>query len=134
MKDITVNTLQVYVGMWAYSTFPGATSKSIVAHLKKEVAELDSAIESNEHADIAEESADCLLLLYHLAHKNNFSLILEAEKKMAGNEKRTWGPPDKDGVREHIEDRPSVGGERANGTGEDAPCNNAKAAINEAEA
>ncbi len=32
------------------------------------------------------------------------------------------------------EDRPSVGGERANGTGEDAPCNNAKAAINEAEA
>ena len=87
--------VQNMIGAWASKTFPDASPQGIIAHLKKEVAELD---ESHD----PEEAADCFLLLMHLGYMLRFNLLREALNKHDINCKRKWGQPDQDGVIEHI--------------------------------
>jgi len=102
--------LQRSVGEWANQTFARATDASIVAHLRREVAELDTLARwRTERPDIAwnddnyaEEMADCLLLLLHLAHRNGVNLEEAARRKYAVNRQRHWGEPDAEGVVEHV--------------------------------
>lgn len=90
---------QLRVGSWAEKTFPNATNLSITKHLEKEVKEL---IKSNKPV----EAADCYLLLLHHAHKNNYHLYIEAEKKLKYvQDNYVWGEPDEDGVVEHIKEK-----------------------------
>lgn len=102
MSDL--DDLQFAVGTWATTTFPRATPTSIVAHLKRECDELARAIAQDERspAAVAEEAADCLLLLLHLADTLDFSLLDATEDKQHTNEDRTWGTPDREGVVEHV--------------------------------
>lgn len=92
--------LQLSVGYWAERTFPQATNTSIIAHLRREVAELAEADENLQ--PLEEEIADCLLLLMHLAHRRGFGLEHLAREKYTINRNRTWSTPDHEGVVEHL--------------------------------
>ena len=85
------------VGTWGDEIFTEAHPDSIVAHLRREVKELG---ESHQ----PEESADCLLLLLHHAHQSGYDLLEEMKKKFEIVKKRKWGPPDAEGVVEHIKE------------------------------
>ena len=90
--------LQEEVGNWAVQTFPKATTKSIIAHIKKEIKELEDASDDG----LSEECADIYMMLLHIAHRQRFDLFLAAKNKLEINKRRKWGLPDKDGVVEHI--------------------------------
>jgi NTP pyrophosphatase (non-canonical NTP hydrolase) len=83
-------------GTWADKTFNKATPSSITEHLRREVAELIDAPNDEE------EAADCMLLLFHLAHKQGWNLEQAVVNKFAKNQSRQWGKPDAQGVVEHI--------------------------------
>jgi hypothetical protein len=84
------------VGTWGTKVFTTATPDSICAHLRKEVLELSAK------PDDEEEGADCILLIYHLAHRQGWNLEQAVRNKFEKNKKRKWGAPDADGVCEHV--------------------------------
>lgn len=90
---------QTEVGKWADRQFPQSTLQSIVAHLTDEVEELNQA-----PADKL-EMADILLLLMHLAHKQDIDLLVAAKEKFEIVKKRRWGIPDHRGVVKHIKEK-----------------------------
>jgi NTP pyrophosphatase (non-canonical NTP hydrolase) len=95
---------QERVGQWGQETFPQSTPRTIVAHLGREVRELEVEVLA-DHPDadaVAEEAADCLLLLYHLAHRFGFSLHDATAVKFSQVKARAWGKPDAEGVVEHV--------------------------------
>lgn len=99
MSDLA--ELQRTVGEWGASVFSQATNDSILRHLRDEANELVSAASPDA---LAEEAADVLLLLLHLAHRNGFSLFDAAVVKHAVNTKRTWEADDNGrGYRKHVE-------------------------------
>ena len=108
---IGLDHFQREVGRWAESVFTRATDTSVATHLAREVAELrawcvaaDDGRAPVPVADVAEEAADCFLLLLHLAHRCEFSLLDAAHAKFAKNRARRWGEPDAEGVVEHVKE------------------------------
>lgn len=104
MSDL--DKLQRGVGEWGKRTFPQSHAGSIVKHLTEEVAELRAAVERMPLATDAhaEEAADCLLLLLHLAHRSGFSLFDAAVVKFSINRQRTWETDGGDkGYCKHVE-------------------------------
>ena len=94
-----MNEIVRKAGTWADATFApdgGYRGPGIVAHLKKEVVELA------ENPRDMEELADCMLLLFHLAHQNGGNLQSAIARKFAINQRRKWGKPDANGVVEHV--------------------------------
>lgn len=91
-----LNNMVSECGTWADETFSKATPESICKHLTKEVKEL-----SDNNNDV-EEAADCILLIFHLAHKRNWNLEQAVVNKFIINQGRAWGKPDADGVVEHV--------------------------------
>lgn len=79
---------QTEVGEWGEKTFPKSSERSIVRHLAAEVSELSGDLWS--HNNTQQEAADCLLLLFHLAHKMGFSLFEAASAKFEVNKDRKW--------------------------------------------
>lgn len=84
---------------WSLETF-GAQSTSDVklAHLRKEVEEV-------KDDPCKDEYADCFILLIDAWTQDwghTDGLLLAIENKMKINKRRIWGPPDADGVREHV--------------------------------
>ena len=115
---MTPDQFQRRVGTWGERTFPDSTLRSIMAHLREEVAELHDAVERQEvHDDIeerttgayrheiAEEAADVLMLVLHLSHRCGFSLHHAAREKFAENQLRTWRD-DGRGYAKHVEAQP----------------------------
>ncbi len=103
-------TLQEEVGTWGDMTFPLSTPRSVMAHLADEIVELADEIDAfTDHPDeptraaLAEEAADCFLLLMHIAHKCRFDLVAAANAKFEKNRQRSWGEPDARGVVRHLE-------------------------------
>jgi len=102
-------TLQDETGTWGDATFPRSTARSVMAHLTEEIDELAveveafgaNAVPTNRDA-LAEEAADCMLLLLHIAHKCGFDLEKAARAKLECNRARTWGEPDERGVVRHV--------------------------------
>ena len=106
MSKVPVH-FQVEVAQWARETFPHATPKTIISHLLREAEELVHA--ATEPASlraaqlgIAEESADILLLLFHLCDRCSIDLLNATAMKFERNKRRQWGAPDAEGVAEHI--------------------------------
>lgn len=125
-------SFQEEVGEWAKETFPDATNKEVRDHLAREMIELlgittiENAIAHTlahktfttpsgytgvpyrvYHGEFrrdqsAEEAADIYLLLLSFCDRNGRDLQEEARKKFEINKGRKWGPPDAEGVREHI--------------------------------
>lgn len=87
---------------WASETFrrePGEV-RPILLHLRREVRELLDS----EGRDV-EEFADALMVLWHAAHVAGWpwQYVLQATRqKLAKNRERKWGPPDAEGVIEHV--------------------------------
>lgn len=94
------DALQKELGDWCDKTFPNSTPETIMRHLKKEVKEL---WESNA-ADRPHETADCIMLLLHLAHKDKTSARDRIRDKFEICKKRKWGKPDKHGVIQHVKE------------------------------
>lgn len=88
-------SLQYDIGEWSDKTFPNSTTQTIIAHLKREVAELEAS-------GAGSELADCFLLLLHYAHKRKLHSYQEILDKHEVNKKRKWGKPDAEGVVEHL--------------------------------
>lgn len=91
-----INDLVNTCGEWASKVFDKATPESICAHLRKEVLEL------SEKPYDAEEAADCILLILHLAYKQNWDLQHEIIRKLKINKQRIWGDINVEGFVEHV--------------------------------
>ena len=99
MKVKCERGFQLEVGEWANETFPKATNKTIIAHMKREIVELENA------QNIGEECADIYHMLLHLAYRNGFDLYSAARAKFKTNKLRKWGKPDHEGVVEHVKEK-----------------------------
>lgn len=102
-------SLQQEVGTWGDTTFPLSVPRSVMAHLSDEITELADEVDAftdcadaTTRAALAEEAADCFLLLLHLAHKCGFDLNEAAQAKFEKNQVRVWGEPDERGVVRHV--------------------------------
>ena len=94
-EDIAIQDLVDQTGTWAQATFPKSTDSSICEHLKREAQEL-----ADKPSDV-EEAADCILLIFHLAHRRGWDLGKAIREKSAKNKSRIWNPVDAKGVSEH---------------------------------
>ena len=105
MKELQV--LMDKIMKWSDSTF-GEMQKTpgMVAHLKKEVIELEKEVTQDDNIlGIQIELADCLMLLLDIASHSDIdaeSLLFEVEHKLSINKLRKWGKPNVDGSIEHI--------------------------------
>lgn len=84
---------------WQEKNFPKATQRSMIAHLRRELKELEK-----DPSD-AMELADCFILLLGIARKGNYSahaFIENGLTKLEICKARKWGQPDKHGVYEHV--------------------------------
>lgn len=119
---LELSEFQEEVGIWGNETFnptgaidPGDFFEGRINHLEKEIKELKIAFlepyawteynKNKKNQEIKEEIVDCYLLVLHLVHLRGFDLLDEARKKMEINRGRKWGPPDKNGVIEHTEEK-----------------------------
>jgi NTP pyrophosphatase (non-canonical NTP hydrolase) len=93
---------QYDVGKWAEKTFTKSTNQTIITHLRREVTELQEAINNAEPRAILEECSDVAMLLLHLCHKNHIDLQSGIRDKFEICRARVWGEPDAEGVIEHI--------------------------------
>lgn len=102
-----LSKFQEEVGKWGDEIFNPTNLDKIqfcvgrIEHFFREAIEL----RNSPLRDLPEEVADCFHLLLHIAHIMDFDLLKAARKKLEINRKRKWGPPDKDGVIEHIEEK-----------------------------
>ena len=103
-----VQQLMDDVREWGDATFGDRQqADGIVAHLKKEVAELHEDILSGNTEHAKTEFADCFMLFLEAASHSGLSvndLVTLTYEKLEINKKRKWGKPDKDGSIQHIED------------------------------
>jgi dCMP deaminase len=89
----TLESVLTEVAAWGRETFPASTDSGKFSHLREEVGELEA------EPDRAEEAADVLMILAHIAAAHGYldRLPEEIAKKLAACRLRTWGPPDADG-------------------------------------
>lgn len=98
-----MNDLQSETVAWATETFPAATPRSCLVHLMKELGELGIAERDGDVTAIAEEAADCVLLLMHVTGRfYGIDLSAAVRAKLEVNKARAWSEPDADGVQHHI--------------------------------
>lgn len=94
--------IQKAIGSWAQETFGKARNpKVIFTHLKREIQELEEALEEGRISDIIQESADVAILLFNFADSKDFDLLEAVEAKHRINVRRRWKAPDAEGVCEH---------------------------------
>lgn len=86
-------------GLWVRRALPEATTAGHLEKLKSEVVELQTAFGSG--TPIADELADCLLLLLSIADRHGISAAEAMRKKFEVNKARKWGKPDANGVYQH---------------------------------
>ena len=103
--------MQNSIGAWADKTFPThhdadgkPNPRGPIHHLadpkKGEAQELLRAFEAGLPLD--KELADCAILVFVTAHLSGVSLYDAIVAKMDENAARKWGPPDANGVCEHV--------------------------------
>jgi NTP pyrophosphatase (non-canonical NTP hydrolase) len=101
--------LQTEIGSWSDLTFPNSTLKTMMLHLRKEVQELDDEFHADEifpktTSKAPHEIADCIMLLFHMAHRIKASARDAIREKFEICKKRKWGLPDKDGCVQHVKE------------------------------
>ncbi len=96
-----MDDLQRRVAEWGEQTFPDAHDAGIWQHLREEVDELRAALMAGDQAEVAQEAADIVMMLFHLAHRGGFSLQRAVEAKFTACQQREWLPPDASGVVRH---------------------------------
>lgn len=92
---------------WSQGQFPTATPTSTLHHLRKELAEIDQALAAGDLDAAAMEFIDVLFLAAQGAQRCGCAdPDALARQKLALNRARRWGPPDAQGVVEHVHDTP----------------------------
>ena len=89
---------------WQSKTFGEATALSKIAHLKEEIEELLSDLQTNSDHKRS-EWADCFILLFGAAKLDGMTfgdIISAIDDKMKVNYARKWGKPKENGVVNHI--------------------------------
>lgn len=82
---------QQSIALWAEETFgPVSNLKALVDRASLEVAELSEAVHLGNSAEIGQEAADIVILLYRLLELNGMDLQTEVDAKMATNRARRW--------------------------------------------
>lgn len=103
VSEQTLSTLGE-IAAWSRVQFPGATVASTLRHIRKEVDEIERAIEAGDMEALAVEFAD----LIHLATQGIICAMPDADPdavtraKLAVNMDREWADPDEHGVVEHV--------------------------------
>lgn len=104
-----LNGLIDQIIIWQNDTFPSATAKSKLLHLREEIEELLMEINNPNMCieDLESEFADCFLLLFGAANKIGFTLkdiqrIMS--EKLNKNKMRNWQEPDENNVYRHIKE------------------------------
>lgn len=91
-----MNTLQSLIGRWHKVTFPNATILEVVEKLQEELNEVQVEWEF-DGKDMAEELADCVIVLLSLAQRLDIDLESAIVDKMATNYQRVldgrWDKP-----------------------------------------
>ena len=108
--SILLEDIIYMIGQWSEETFKKQSSVSKLKHLQKEVVELIEECEKDRNdaltsININLEFADCFILLLDAARKEGLNaedILITIAHKMKINKERKWGPPDKDGVVQHI--------------------------------
>ncbi len=92
---------QQEIGDWAREAFPQATERTILSHLRNEVnTELFPGCDADELADV-------VLLVLHLANMRGIDLEAEIEAKHEINTGRTWAAvKNAEGFYPHVEPEP----------------------------
>lgn len=87
---------QVGISQWIENTFgPVISNARIVSRANEEMAEMIRSVTVDDnHPELAEEIADVVIILCHLATRLGVDLPEEINKKMAVNRARKW---DRDG-------------------------------------
>lgn len=96
---------QETITAWSRQTFGEALSlATIAARANQEMAELirKTTAPHTDHAAIAEECADVLIVMYRLVEACGFDIHEEVNRKMEINRKRIWHL-DGDGCGQHKE-------------------------------
>lgn len=100
--DLYEDVLQANLREWTEKQFPTRNLHSILAHLHKEIAELE------QKPDDMYEFADCFMLLFDAAsfqNKRMSDIFIAIEQKLEINKKRKWGEPNSEGFTEHIREK-----------------------------
>jgi hypothetical protein len=99
VEPLYVEDLQDQLKDWTEKQFPSRTTGSILAHLRKEIDEIES-----DPKDVTEYS-DAQMLLMDCASRNgiNFADVFRyCPVKLEINKSRTWGEPNEQGFVEHV--------------------------------
>lgn len=100
---MTARQLQFQIADWASKTFGVAPIGAIAIRGNKEMAELLSGIQNNQHPkELAEECADVAFFLMQICERLDFNLFAEVQKKFEINKRRSWAKA-KDGSFQHVE-------------------------------
>lgn len=101
-----MNAFQREVAIWGARTFPAATLGAALAHLRRELSEIEA-----DPADPV-EWADAIILLLHASLRFGGMewerIVAAAREKFVINQQRQWGEPDAEGVVEHVRESGTV--------------------------
>jgi NTP pyrophosphatase (non-canonical NTP hydrolase) len=105
-EEQEVLNIQKSIRVFSIKTFPDSTAASKFNHLAKEILELLAAMEDERcgDIDIADEIADCMILLFDIAGSFGIDALGQVLVKHKINLSRKWGKPDEFGVVEHIKE------------------------------
>lgn len=82
--------------VWAKQTFPDSTAQTCAQHLRREVDEL--LVDPTDPLELA----DCAILVFDAAQRAGVDMVTALKAKLEVNRARRWGPPDHQGVRQHL--------------------------------
>lgn len=111
-RAVDLQGLQNRIAEFQRTRFAGQTLQGKLAHLQREVRELQAAPGDSM------EWADVLILLLGAAEMQGMSvadLVDAARIKMAINERRSWGPMDAEGCFGHVKGNGTNGTDGTNG-------------------
>lgn len=100
-----IQTFMEEITAWADKTFPDQPVLGKLSHLRDEVKELQSAVDNGDPQDMADELADCWILLLNISKKIGYTeqgIATAIRTKMAINRNRIWGKKGTEGQIYHI--------------------------------
>lgn len=97
------NKFETTVLTWADTTFPDMTPRSLLAHVREEIDELERACRDDDPDEIAAEAGDIGLMLIHLLGDLGISLDAAIKTKFETASKRKYEYVESLGYKKHVD-------------------------------